>query len=67
MDWDLLPVDEISRKLMIKKSWFYSRSRETGQAATPRIKVGKYFRFNFFFGKGVAGKKHILISRVLRV
>jgi len=38
-------VDEMSKKLRVPKSWIYSRSRETGPDAIPRLKVGKYLRF----------------------
>ncbi len=42
---DLLTIDELADRLKIKKSWVYSKSRETGPGAIPRIKVGKYLRF----------------------
>jgi excisionase family DNA binding protein len=41
----LLSVNELSETLNVPKSWVYSRSRETGPDAIPRIKVGKYVRF----------------------
>ena len=43
---ELLTVDELSEKLKVQKSWLYSRTRETGPGAIPRIRVGKYIRFN---------------------
>ena len=43
---ELLTVDELSEKLKVQKSWLYSRTRETGLGAIPRIRVGKYIRFN---------------------
>jgi predicted DNA-binding transcriptional regulator AlpA len=44
---DLLTIIELSAKLKVPKSWLYSRTRETGPRAIPRIKVGKYLRFRF--------------------
>ena len=41
----LLSVDELAKSLNVPKSWVYSRTRETGTDAMPRIKVGKYCRF----------------------
>jgi len=40
-----LTVEELAKTLNVPKSWVYSRTRETGQNAMPRIKVGKYCRF----------------------
>jgi excisionase family DNA binding protein len=45
MNQNLLSVDEISEVLKVPKSWIYSRTREIGPGAIPRIKVGKYLRF----------------------
>jgi excisionase family DNA binding protein len=45
MDRNLLSVDELAESLNVPKSWIYSRTRETGPGAMPRIKVGKYVRF----------------------
>lgn len=42
---DLLTIDEMAKTLKVPKSWLYSRTRETGPDAIPRIKVGKYIRF----------------------
>ena len=43
----LLTIDELADRLKVQKSWVYSRTRETGAAAMPRIRVGKYLRFDF--------------------
>lgn len=40
-----LTVDELAETLRVPKSWIYSRTRETGPNAMPRIKAGKYVRF----------------------
>ena len=40
MNQNLLTVDELAESLNVKKSWVYSRSRETGPDAMPMIKVG---------------------------
>jgi len=42
---NFLTVDEMAETLKVPKSWLYSRTRETGPGAIPRIKVGKYIRF----------------------
>jgi len=42
---ELLTVQELAEKLKVKKSWVYSRTRETGPEAMPRICLGKYRRF----------------------
>ena len=42
---ELLTVQELAEKLKVKKSWVYSRTRETGPGAMPRISLGKYRRF----------------------
>jgi len=41
----LLTVEEIADDLRVPKSWVYSRTRETGPDAMPRLKIGKYLRF----------------------
>ena len=38
-------IEELAEFLNTPKSWVYSRSRETGAGSMPRIKVGKYVRF----------------------
>ena len=45
MNQDFLTVAELAEYLKVPKSWIYSRSRETGPSAMPKIKVGKYVRF----------------------
>ena len=40
-----LTVDELAERLKVPKSWIYSRTRETGPASIPKLKVGKYIRF----------------------
>lgn len=45
MGQNLISVNELSESLNVPKSWVYSRSRERGPGAMPRIKVGKYVRF----------------------
>ena len=41
----LLTVDELAGGLKVPRSWVYSRTREKGSDAMPRIKCGKYYRF----------------------
>jgi len=45
MNQNLLSVDELAESLNVPKSWVYSRTREAGPDAMPKIKVGKYRRF----------------------
>ena len=45
MSQNLLTVNELAESLNVHKSWIYSRTRESGTDAMPRIKVGKYYRF----------------------
>lgn len=45
MNQNFLTVDELAESLSVPKSWIYSRSRETGPDAMPKLKVGKYCRF----------------------
>lgn len=45
MDQDLITVDELAETLKVPKSWVYSRTRETGPDAMPKLVVGKYRRF----------------------
>lgn len=42
---EILTVDELAEDWKVPKSWVYARTRETGPDAIPRIKVGKYIRF----------------------
>jgi len=45
MNQNLLSVEELAEYLNTPKSWVYTRSRERGPEAMPRIKAGKYVRF----------------------
>jgi excisionase family DNA binding protein len=45
MSLTLLSVEEIAERLNVPASWVYSRTREKGPDAIPRLKVGKYVRF----------------------
>ena len=47
MNEKFLTVVELAESLKVPKSWVYSRSRETGPNAIPKIKVCKYVRFEF--------------------
>jgi len=38
-------IDELSARTKMKKSWWYSRTRETGPGSVPRIRAGKYLLF----------------------
>jgi predicted DNA-binding transcriptional regulator AlpA len=42
---DFLTLKEMADILKVKPSWLYSRNRETGPGTIPRIKIGKYIRY----------------------
>jgi excisionase family DNA binding protein len=42
-----LTIDELAKKLKVKKSWIYRKTQETGPDAIPRLKFGKYLRFDY--------------------
>lgn len=42
---ELLTIEEMAEILKVKRSWLYSKCRETGPGSIPRIKIGKYLRF----------------------
>ena len=44
---DFLTIDELADRLKVQKSWIYSRTRETGPGTMPKLKVGKYLRFDY--------------------
>lgn len=46
-DSNLLTIDELADRLKVQKSWLYSRTRETGPGTIPRLKLGKYLRFDY--------------------
>jgi excisionase family DNA binding protein len=46
MEQELLTVDELAKKLKVKDSWVYGETRKTGAGSIPRLRVGKYLRFN---------------------
>lgn len=43
---ELLTVEELAALLKLKPSWIYFRTMQTGKDAIPRVKIGKYLRFN---------------------
>jgi predicted DNA-binding transcriptional regulator AlpA len=38
-------IDELSERTRLKKSWWYSQTRQTGPGTVPRIRAGKYLLF----------------------
>ena len=44
---EFLTVSELAEALKVPKSWIYSRTREIGPGTMPRLKVGKYLRFDY--------------------
>jgi len=47
MNHSLLSVEELAGKLNVHKSWVYSRTRQTGPNTIPRVRLGKYVRFEW--------------------
>jgi len=47
MEESLLTVQQLAERLSVRKSWVYTRLRDTGPDAMPRINCGKYRRFCF--------------------
>jgi len=45
MNQILIGVNELAEILGVPPSWVYARSRETGTDSIPRLKVGKYVKF----------------------
>lgn len=45
MEKKLLTVDELAIILRVPRSWVYSRTRQSGPDTIPRVKIGKYVRF----------------------
>lgn len=45
MEKNLLNVEQLAAVLNVPTSWIYGKSREIGPGSIPRIKVGKYIRF----------------------
>lgn len=43
---NLLTIEELAAGLPVRKSWIYRKTMEKGPQAIPRIRLGKYLRFN---------------------
>lgn len=43
---ELVTIQEMSELLKVKPSWLYFRTMQTGNNSIPRVKIGKYLRFN---------------------
>jgi excisionase family DNA binding protein len=46
-DTELITTDELAGKLKVPKSWVYNQTKYIGPGCMPRIKAGKYLRFNY--------------------
>jgi excisionase family DNA binding protein len=42
----LVDTDGLAAYLNVSKSWVYEKTRDKGNGSIPRVKVGKYVRFN---------------------
>ncbi len=45
MEDQLLTVELLAKKLNLKKSWVYHRTRQKGSGRIPHYRAGKYCRF----------------------
>ena len=43
---DLLTIGSMAARLRVNESWLYRQTKRHGPGAIPRLKVGKYLRFN---------------------
>ena len=43
---EILTINELAERLKIKPSWIYAKTMERGEGTIPKIKVGKYIRFD---------------------
>ena len=44
---NFLTIEELANRLKVRKSWLYSRTRETGPGTMPKLRLGKYLRFDY--------------------
>jgi excisionase family DNA binding protein len=42
----LVDIDGLAEYLNVPKSWVYEKTRDKNKGSIPRVKVGKYVRFN---------------------
>ena len=42
----LLTIKEEATRLRVKVSWLYRQTMQTGPGTIPRLKIGKYLRFD---------------------
>jgi excisionase family DNA binding protein len=43
---ELLTINEMAERLKVKTSWIYVRTMQTGKDSIPRVRIGKYLRFD---------------------
>jgi len=43
---DLATLEEMAARLRVNQSWIYRQTKRHGPGSIPRLKVGKYLRFN---------------------
>lgn len=43
---ELLTLEEMAVRLRVQQSWLYRQTKKRGLDSIPRVKVGKYLRFN---------------------
>jgi excisionase family DNA binding protein len=44
---NLLTIDELAEKLHVSKEWVYKQTYKKNKGSIPRLKVGKYLRFDW--------------------
>ena len=42
----LMDTKALAKYLSVPKSWVYEKTRDKGHGSIPRVKVGRYLRFN---------------------
>ena len=43
---ELLTLEEMASRLRVNQSWIYRQTKKHAPGSIPRMKVGKYLRFN---------------------
>jgi excisionase family DNA binding protein len=43
---NLLTLEEMAAHLRVNQSWIYRQTKKRGPGSIPRLKIGKYLRFN---------------------
>jgi excisionase family DNA binding protein len=44
---DILTPEELAARLKVRKSWVYEQTRSSNQNPLPRLRMGRYLRFDW--------------------